>query len=180
MRVICSYCHAFLREIPGGKPSDVSHGMCEDCDHHFGRLWEGMHLGEYLDELPQAVVVVDSDDRVLAANAKATELLARDPAAPRGLLAGEAMACSHSRLPGGCGKTIHCRECTIRNTVAKVAATGRPVGRVATFLKTAAGPRPLRVSARPKDGAVEVTLEDGDAPTPFAQSPLPHRGRGSG
>jgi PAS domain-containing protein len=164
MRVICSYCHVFLRELPGGKSSDVSHGMCEACDLHFERLWEGMHLGEYLDELPQAVVVIDADARVLAANAKATELLQRDPAAPRGLLTGDAMACAHSRLPGGCGKTIHCRECTIRNTVAKVAATGRPVKRVAAFLKTDAGPRPLRISAKPRDGAVEVTLEEDGEP----------------
>lgn len=167
MKVICSYCQTPIRTIPGGKATDVSHGMCEPCGLHFERLWEGMQLGEYLDDLPQAVVVVDADARVLAANAKATALLGHDPAAPRGLLGGEAMACARSRLPGGCGKTVHCRECAIRNTVTQVASSGRPAARVAAFLETDAGRVSLRISARRLDGAVEVTVEGGEA-TPGA------------
>src|SRR5512138_3623438 len=115
MRVVCSYCSAELGTVPGGKATDVSHGMCKPCADHFGKLWEGMGLGEYLDELPHAVVVLDADARVLAANARAAPFLDRPPEESRGLLAGEAVACARSRLPGGCGKTVHCRDCAIRN-----------------------------------------------------------------
>lgn len=166
MRVVCSYCNAPLGSRPGGRVTDVSHGMCERCAAHFERLWDGMQLDEYLDDLPGAVVVVDPDARVLAANAEATELLGRSPAEPRGQLAGDAVACSRSRLPGGCGRTVHCRDCAIRNTVTKVASTGRPVERVAAYLETDAGTRLLRISARRKDGAVEVTLEEDAKPRP--------------
>jgi PAS domain-containing protein len=162
MRVICSYCQANIRIVPGGNATDVSHGMCEPCALHFEKLWEGMGLGEYLDGLPGAVVVVDADARVLAANSQATAILGQDPAAPRGQLAGDAMACARSRLPGGCGKTVHCRECAIRNTVTKVASTGRPLAHIPAYLKTDTGERLLRISARPMDGAVEVTLEDAE------------------
>lgn len=161
MRVVCSYCQSLIRQDAAGKSTDVSHGMCSACERHFERLWAGMALGEYLDDLPQAVLVVDADARVLAANAKATLLLGRDPASPRGLLGGEAMACARSRLPGGCGKTIHCRECAIRNTVTSVAASGRPKENVAAFLDTDHGRVPLRLRARAVGSAVEVTLEAG-------------------
>ncbi|HSM93500.1 MAG TPA: PAS domain-containing protein [Anaeromyxobacteraceae bacterium] len=164
MRVICSFCHAWLRDVPGGTAADVSHGMCEPCAIHFQRLWEGMHLGEYLDDLTEAVIVVDADRRVLAANAKATALLGRDPAAPRGLLTGEAVACARSRLPGGCGNTVHCRECAIRSSVTRVQATGRPVKRAPAFLKTDAGKTWLTISARKVGDAIEVTLQEGAPP----------------
>jgi PAS domain-containing protein len=162
MKLVCSYCAKALGTVPGGRPTDVSHGMCEPCSRHFERLWEGMALGEYLDDLPQAVVVVDGDARVLAANARAGALLGRDPASPRGLLGGEAMACARSRLPGGCGKTVHCRECAIRNTVAKVAASGRPATGVPAFLQRDGERVALELSARPLNGAVEVTLSPAD------------------
>ena len=34
-----------------------------------------------------------------------------------GLLGGVALECAYARLPEGCGKTVHCVTCTIRNTV---------------------------------------------------------------
>ncbi len=156
MRVVCSFCHAFLRDVPGA--AGVSHGMCPSCAEFFGRLWEGMPLGEYLDDLAAPVLVVDPEHRVLAANARMAEALGRDPRELRGALVGEAMACSHARLPEGCGKTIHCRECTIRREVAEVAASGRPVPAARAYLATDAGRVELEISARPVAGGVEVTI----------------------
>jgi PAS domain-containing protein len=170
MLVLCSYCQKTLRSEKGGRSDLVSHGMCEECGDHFEKLWRGMQLDEYLDGLPGAVLLVDGDGRVLAANRQAGALLGHDPASPRGLLGGEAMACSYSRLPGGCGKTIHCRDCTIRNTVTKVAKTGAPVRRVPAFLKTDQGRVSLEVSARPVGGLVEVTVVEARLP---GTTPLP-------
>jgi PAS domain-containing protein len=163
MRLVCSYCHATLREERGGRSDLVSHGMCPSCGDHFERLWAGMRMGEYLDDLPQPVMLVDGDGRVLAANARAAGLLGHDPASPRGLLGGEAMACSHSRLPGGCGRTVHCRECTIRMTVTRVAKTGKATKRVQAFLKTDHGRVGMVISAKPVGALVQVTVEDADA-----------------
>ena len=70
------------------------------------------------------------------------------------------MACSRSRLPGGCGKTVHCRDCAIRNTVASVAKSGRPMKDVRGYLQTDGRRVSLKLSARPVNGAVEVTLEE--------------------
>jgi PAS domain-containing protein len=140
--------------------------MCAECGAHFGRLWAGMQLGEYLDLLPRPVLVVDRDRRVLAANRQLGEVLHRDPAELRGLRLGEAMACSRSRLPGGCGNTVHCRECAIRRTVQEVAETGRAVGQRTAWLTTGQGRVNLLVSARPVDHGVEVTLEGPESAAP--------------
>jgi PAS domain-containing protein len=168
MRVICSYCRQVIREDPHARVIDVSHGMCEPCARHFERLWAGIPLGEYLDDLPSPVIVVDGNGRVLAMNQKLADLLGADRAAAVGLMGGEAFACVRSRLPEGCGRTVHCRECTIRRTVEEVARTGKPKERVRAYLNRADGRVDLRVSARPaKAGTVQVTIEEMGAPRPL-------------
>lgn len=164
MLVICSYCRKTIGSHPGGRVTDVSHGMCEPCAEHFGRLWDGMQLGEYLDGIGHPVVVVDGDGRVVAVNGRVGALLGREPSSLRGLLGGEAMACVYSRLPEGCGKTVHCRECTIRGAVDTVARTGRPLRRQPAWLKQDGQQLSLRISVRPAPPLIEVIIEEA-APT---------------
>lgn len=168
MLVVCAYCRKKISDSRGGGACDVSHGMCEPCADHFERLWKGMPLSEYLDTLPQPVVVVTGDGCVVAANQKLAALLGREKVELRGLAGGEALACVHSRLPEGCGKTVHCRECTIRRTVQKVAKTGTPVNRVPAYLDTREGRVALRISAKAKDGLVRVTVDELKAASPAA------------
>jgi len=159
MLVVCSYCRRTIVDDPAAG-DQVSHGMCPGCAEHFEALWRGMSLGEYLDQLADPVLVVNGDARVVAANARVARLLGRDRAELAGLLQGEAFACAHSRLPGGCGKTVHCRECTIRRGVERVATTGVPVEGQPAYLDTAEGRVELRVSVRPLDGLVKVVVEE--------------------
>jgi hypothetical protein len=161
MRVICSYCRSVISADPQARITDVSHGMCAPCAQHFERLWAGMPLGEYLDELGSPVLLADGYGRVLAMNQKAADLLGVDRAGSVGLLGGEAVACVRSRLPEGCGRTVHCRECSVRRAVEEVARTGKPRERVQAYLDRAEGRVDLRVSARPgKAGIVQVTIEE--------------------
>ncbi len=160
VRMVCSYCGDVIRHADGAAITNVSHGMCRACDAYFGRLWGGMRLGEYLDLLPKPVLVVDADGRVVAANARLAEALGRSRQELRGLLGGDAMACVHSRLPEGCGGTVHCRECTIRRAVATISETRRPIARARAWLKTDGGRIALSISARPVDDLVEVTVEE--------------------
>jgi PAS domain S-box-containing protein len=160
MRLVCSYCHKVIRHDAKSRVWDVSHGMCHACAEHFDRLWKGMSLSEYLDTLPEPVVVVDGDARVVAANRKIARLFGREQAELRGLPAGEAFACVHSRLPEGCGRTVHCRECTIRRAVTRVHETGKPLSRVSAWLQTKEGRSPLRISVRKEQGLVKVVIEE--------------------
>lgn len=148
-----------MSEAPG-EPRGVSHGMCPDCDGHFERLWGGISLAEYLDELPQPVAVVDAGARVAAVNRRMSELTGRSSDELRGLLAGEAMTCVHSRLPEGCGGTVHCRECAIRRTVVEVAKTGRPVEGVPAYLDAKGARFGMTVGVRPGEVGFVVTLDE--------------------
>ena len=164
--LVCSYCRKTIRQAPGSPAGDVSHGMCPECGDHFERLWKGMSLSDYLDGLPQAIIVVNGDGRVVAANQKLAALFGKEKAELRGLLGGEAFACVHSRLPEGCGKTIHCRDCTIRRAVTRVAGTGVARERIPAYLDTKDGRVHLRISVTPRKGLVRVTVEELKRPAP--------------
>src|SRR6266545_4718195 len=125
MRLVCSYCRRVIRADPGSRVTDVSHGMCEPCAEHFDRLWSGMPVDEYLDGLAAPVLVLDEDTRVITMNQQLADLIGVDRKAAVGLRGGEAFACVRSRLPEGCGGTVHCRECGVRRTVEQVARTGQ-------------------------------------------------------
>jgi PAS domain-containing protein len=160
MRVVCSYCRKTIRADPKARITDVSHGMCEACAKHFDRIWAGISFDEYLDDLTVPVLVCDEELRLLAMNQKLADMIGVDRKQVVGRTAGEAFACVRSRLPEGCGKTIHCRECTVRMAVEEVARTGHPGRRVPAYLDTAKGRIDLRISARPgKAGVVQVVIE---------------------
>jgi len=162
MRLVCSYCHKVIRHDANSRVCDVSHGMCHACAGHFDRLWKGMTLSEFLDTLPDPVLVVNGEARVIAANEKLANLFGRDKNRLRGLPAGEAFACVYSRLPKGCGRTVHCRECTIRRGVERVHETGKALRHVPAWLQTRGGRVQLRISVRREKGLVKVVVEDAE------------------
>ena len=171
MLVICAYCRKTISDARGGGSCDVSHGMCQSCADHYERLWSGMPLSVYLETIDHPVIVVNGDGCVMGANQKLAHLLGRERVELRGLMGGEAFACVHSLLPEGCGKTVHCRECTIRRAVTKVAKTGRPLEKIPAYLDTKEGRVNLRISVRAKDGLVRVVVDElKPAPAAAAQA----------
>jgi PAS domain-containing protein len=159
MRLVCSYCRKVIRHDAGSRLTDVSHGMCPACAEHFGKLWQGMTLSDYLDTFSEPVLVVDGDARVIGVNQALARLLARDRTSFPGLLGGEAFACVHSRLPEGCGRTVHCRECTIRRGITRVHESGKPLLGVPAYLEADGGRVELSLSVIPEQGLVRVVVE---------------------
>jgi hypothetical protein len=131
MIIICSYCRQKLGEKRG---LGISHSVCEPCLEHFTKQWEGLNLAEYLDGFDAPVLAVDGDARVIAMNDAMASRLGKPKDQLVGLLGGEVMECSHARLPEGCGKTIHCKACTIRLTINQTIATGQPQERVPAYV----------------------------------------------
>lgn len=85
-----------------------------------------------LDAMPQPLLVVDDDVRIVELNKAALGLMNGTRQEVLRLRGGEAMHCIHSTdAPGGCGRGPHCRECVIRNSV-REAMTGKPVHRQRT------------------------------------------------
>jgi transcriptional regulator of aromatic amino acid metabolism len=141
--------------------------MCEGCVRYFDRIRSGLSLSEYLDMFEHPVLVSDPDGNVVAANAAVGSRAGRAPREVAGSRFGEAIGCARSRLAGGCGKSIHCRDCTIRRMVTEVSRTRLARRRVPAYLQTEQGRTELCITVRPGAGElVEVVLED--APPPEA------------
>jgi PAS domain-containing protein len=130
VRIVCSYCRRDLGVKPPIEDCSLTHGMCPECADYFGRQWAGLTHSEYLERFDYPVVLLEAEGRVVAANRAAAAVLGREPSEAVGLLGGEAMECAHARLPEGCGKTVHCATCAIRNAVTRTHGTGVPLLRV--------------------------------------------------
>ena len=158
MKVVCSYCRSSW--AAEGPPDMVSHGICEGCFAFYERTWDGLSLGEYLDDFDEPVIVVSDEGRVLAVNEKMAEVLGRTDREARGLLGGEVMVCAYARLEGGCGQTVHCSACTIRRTVEAARDTGEAQENVLAYLERDDGPVHLRISTSRIDQGVRVVIHD--------------------
>jgi PAS domain-containing protein len=125
LKRVCAWCGVTLG--PGDRPEDavVTHGICASCSARFFSPGSHADLQGFLDRLPVPILVVDGNVRILGANSAAQELLGRSIEELRGQLGGDAIECEHAARPGGCGRTLHCKACAIRNTVADTHGTSR-------------------------------------------------------
>jgi len=85
----------------------------------------GESIQEFLDRLGVPILLVEPEPRVRTGNRYARELLGKELAAIEGRMGGDVIECVYSKRPGGCGKDVHCKTCTIRNTVLDTFATGK-------------------------------------------------------
>ena len=144
MRSVCAWCGALLRE--GAPGAQVTHGICGECAARFTRE-EREPLQEFLDRLEAPVLVVESDGKVLTANRAAQVATKRSLEHLRGYWGGDVMECAWARLPGGCGRTEHCKACAIRNTVMATHANGESRNHIKAYqtLQTKTGPVNMRI-----------------------------------
>jgi PAS domain-containing protein len=103
----------------------MSHGICLSCRDNF-TFQEGVSIQEYVENLGVPVLVLDENFEIVTANRRACEALGKTPRQVVRKLPGDVFECCHARLPQGCGKTIHCSGCVIRQAVTKSFETGEP------------------------------------------------------
>ncbi len=149
--------------------SGLTHGICPSCYDHFSRQWEGYQLSDFLDQFDQPILIFSGDTRVIAFNQSYAQAYLEDGEKPRGLLGGEFMECARARLPEGCGKTVHCRSCAIRNTINATFRTGQSQKDVPAYLNTDVNGKPavkkLRLSSEIQGLMVKLMIEDMGADT---------------
>ncbi len=131
MKRVCAWCGVDLgdsqSEVMSTRP--ITHGLCERCAHHmYAQL--GLPLAEYIEGLDAPVVVVDGEGVARTANVRARAFLNKDLDQIEGELAGDVLECAYAMLPGGCGGTMHCSGCTIRNAVERTSTTGHSCVRI--------------------------------------------------
>jgi hypothetical protein len=126
------YCAAPLE---GDEPvtEGVSHGLCPECFPRFVS-GTGKPAQEFLDSLPFPVFVINDEQLLVGANCHAREMTSTEFDEDSPALGGEVFQCVHADKPGGCGRTTHCKSCTIRNCVNETATTGKAMRQVEAFM----------------------------------------------
>ena len=134
MKRVCAYCNTIMD--PGESPdSPVTHGICDTCSRHlYASL--GIDISKNIEMFDAPVILLNPDARILEASGEAARFIGKPSGEILGSLAGDALGCSAAGLPGGCGNTIHCSGCVIRDNVRKTYDSGEPIDRCpAVFLK---------------------------------------------
>jgi hypothetical protein len=90
-----------------------------------------MPIDSFLRSIDVPVLLVDAQARVVSANTSALTVVKKGLTDLEDRLCGEIIECEHSRLPGGCGGTVHCTGCQIRKCIEHTARTGEPVSAAA-------------------------------------------------
>lgn len=110
----------------------VSQTICREC---WTQLWAGplQSIHEIVDTFEAPILLLDNNLRIQAANDRAQKILGRPLADIKNFLPGDVMECINARLPGGCGRAIHCQACALRRALETTMATGAGVEKSPAF-----------------------------------------------
>jgi hypothetical protein len=146
MRRICAWCKKELspREDRGTE-QEITHGICSLCALKF-TYNVPRTLKDMLDLISEPVLMVDSGGVVKAANESGLNMLGKDLGTVADQLGGNVLECAFASLPEGCGRTVHCKTCAIRNILMDTLAHGHGYVRVPAFqkIRTPTGERIIR------------------------------------
>jgi len=132
VRVLCSWCY---NTIESSELNDDQEVMCPDCKKWHQGATEDC-IKEFLENLPIPVVSIAADNTIITTNSKASEIFRLEPEKNFEKKAGELFDCKNSRSAGGCGKTVNCMKCTIRNLVLTTYLDGTPREKVSVPVET--------------------------------------------
>ncbi len=135
VRRVCAWCSGAMGTVEGDflAKHPVTHGICPNCARLIAQRLGLSTFSEFLDGLGVPVLLMDEDLRVLTANRLAKEALGKDLPHILGYKGGDVIECRNAKLPGGCGQTVHCRGCVIRNSVNKTRLTGESCVKVPAY-----------------------------------------------
>lgn len=159
MKVICSYCREHFEDKEPLDDLRPTHSICDHCFDYYSKQWDGLSLDDYLSQFNFPVLAVNDEGRVIGLNTPMQKALGKTKEDCQGLLGGEVMECQFARLKDGCGQTIHCEACTIRNAVTETFQTQKPLKSIPVLLDQ--GPKKLRmtISTTYIDGYVTLAIE---------------------
>ena len=124
---LCAWCNKNI-DLPDThnrtEDTPITHGMCNNCARKI-LSFKVRPLREFLNQFSDPVFLVNSDVEIITANNAGFSVLNKAPDEVDNKLGGEAFSCKYAKLPQGCGNTLHCKTCTIRNTIKKTLKTGQ-------------------------------------------------------
>jgi len=118
-----------------------------------------LDLSQHLDQYESPVIMVDEEGRIVGINQPMASFLGKMKEQVLGLLGGELMGCQYAHLAEGCGRTIHCGTCSIRQTVNKARTLGTDLSDIPAFLDREDQRVYFRISAFNQGKFVKVVVE---------------------
>jgi hypothetical protein len=143
MKRVCAWCQKILgQDEEFSSDGCISHGICSLCAIKV-TSYEPRTIQIILDFLREPVFVINGEGVVRAANKRGLQMLGKDLSEVEGELGGDAFECVYAKKEGGCGKTLHCKTCAIRNIIMDTLSTGKGYVKVPAFqnINTSEGPR---------------------------------------
>ena len=135
MKRVCAWCNKNMGATPSEIEAEnvITHGICLECaDRIYSE--RSIELTSFLDRLDAPVVLVDETGSVKDANKEARRFLQKELSDIEGFQGGDVFRCAYARLPEGCGNTVHCSGCTIRNTIMDTLQTGKSHLKIPAYL----------------------------------------------
>lgn len=128
VKKICAWCTKELSPVcaDGDAGGPITHGICDDCAALLNSD-PRKSAGNYLEGLKDAVFLVGAGGRIVSANSAARTMVGKELTAIEDRLSGDVFECVNAELPGGCGKTKHCKACAIRKAMEGTLADGTGV-----------------------------------------------------
>jgi transcriptional regulator with PAS, ATPase and Fis domain len=176
MNLVCAWCGGSIeRHGYSQLDNNTSHGMCPECSSALSFQEDGVPLQHHIDSIPIPIILLDSNNAIVATNAKACEMLGRKPEATVNRPFGTVFDCVYSRVPEECGRRIHCSGCVIRNSVTTTYNTGAPQVSVPATLSVESPDRfseaVLTVTTVKSAGLVVMRIEQIVKNPNYAQNP---------
>ncbi|MDP8242964.1 MAG: hypothetical protein P9L94_02700 [Candidatus Hinthialibacter antarcticus] len=132
MKKICAWCKKELG-VNSANSELITHGICDSCSETFLK-GDPESFQSFLDDFHFPIIVVDTDGKVMGGNCQACKITGKTINQFRDqMLPGEAIDCVHAFEPVGCGKTIHCQSCTIRQSINQTFMTGQCLRNVPAY-----------------------------------------------
>ena len=146
LKRVCAWCGKDLaaREEYASE-GHVTHGICSTCALQMTRSTP-RSAGEVLSLINEPVFLIDDNGVVKGANKAAAAMLNKELPDIEDELGGDVFECSYAKEEEGCGKSVHCLTCSIRNTVMDTLRSGQGFDKVPAFqsIDTPEGPRIMR------------------------------------
>jgi hypothetical protein len=121
----CVWCRGALQSGEGQLLAQAP-AICDTCAAVLSAV-DRTPLGDFIEKLDAPVLVVTGDCIATMANSRACVFLGKAAEKLVGRLAGDVVECARAGEPGGCGQTVHCKGCALRNSVQHTHATGEPL-----------------------------------------------------
>ena len=141
----CAWCKGSVAKTLSPDRRRIADSVCGNCSESFV-FQMGVPLQTFIDSLQAPIFVVDGDVVVQAANKWGYAMLKKDATQVLKQLGGVVFECAYARLPGGCGRTVHCSGCAIRRSVYHTMETGKSLTRVAAILNCGEAPEPGKIA----------------------------------